>query len=124
MIIAYVPILTNGFSRLAIFFSLSAFLSSFANILAYGLTQIADEPEREGWRWIFIVQGCITCGIAAVAFFVLPDFPESKRNKFLSTEESAALKERLVAERGDSEAGKVTWKVVRATAGDWYTWTT
>jgi len=29
------------------------------------------------WRWLFIIEGAITVVIAAVAFFILPDFPKS-----------------------------------------------
>ena len=103
-------------------FATANFLSSFANILAYGLTQIADEPEVTGWRWIFIVQGALTIGVAILAWLLMPDFPESNRNKFLSPEEKKFTRARLIAERGDAEAGKVTKKVIIAACSDWYTW--
>src|SRR3954471_15155641 len=85
--------------RLAGFFSIAAFISSFANTLAYGTTHISDEPERYGWRWIFIVQGAITIAVALYGWLMMPDFPESKRNKFISVEEMTNLKRQLVAER-------------------------
>lgn len=110
--------------RLAAFFSIAAFLSSFANILAYGLTQISKQPERYGWRWIFVVQGAMTVAIALYGWLFMPDFPESKRNKFISDEEMSGLKRQLLAERGDAEAGKVTWKVVKSTLRDWHTYPT
>ncbi|KJR87772.1 Major Facilitator Superfamily protein [Sporothrix schenckii 1099-18] len=109
--------------RIAVFFSLASFLSSFANILAYGLTQIADEPEKHGWRWIFIIEGCITCGLAILAWFVIVDFPESPRNKgFLTAEEHEVLRQRLVQERGHVEAGKVTAKLVLSVVCEWRHW--
>lgn len=111
------------YRSLAVFFTVSSFVSSFANILAYGLTQIADHPETGGWRYIFILQGSITIAIAIVAYFVIVDFPESNRNKFLSSDEKEVLINRLVAERGDAEAGKVTWKVFKDAVSDWHTWT-
>lgn len=97
-------------------------MSSFANILAYGLTQIAGDPIRDGWKWIFIIQGCITCGISIVAYFVIVDFPDSPRNKFLSPEEKETLDRRLVSERGDSEAGKVTIKTIIDVCKMWHPW--
>ncbi|SPO04341.1 related to putative tartrate transporter [Cephalotrichum gorgonifer] len=110
--------------RVAIFFTGATLLSSFANILSYGLTQIADEPEINGWEYIFIVQGAITIGIAIINFIFLPEFPESKRgNKFLSADEKEALVSRLISERGDAESGKVTWKVVKDVCLAWHTWT-
>ena len=63
-------------------------------------------------------------GIAIYGWLFMPDFPESKRNRFISGEEMDVLKRRLMAERGDAEAGKVTWKVVKSTLKDWHTYPT
>lgn len=109
--------------RIALFYSTSAFISSFANIVAYGLTQIADNPERDGWRWIFIVQGCITCALSIAAWFIVVDFPESKRNKFLNTEEKQILINRLVSERGEAEGEKVTTAIIIEVMKLWHAWT-
>lgn len=100
----------------------ASFLSSFSNILAYGLTQIASDPVNDGWKWIFVVEGAITIGISILAWFVIVDFPESPRNKFLSLEEVQVVTNRLLAERGTAEGGKVTWKVIKETVLDWQVW--
>lgn len=110
-------------TRIAVVFLTAAFLSSFANILAYGLTQIASDPELGGWKWIFIVEGALTVGLALVAYFVLIDFPDSKRNKFLGPEEIEVINGRLIRSRGTLEGGKVTWRVVKDTVTDWQVWT-
>ena len=31
------------------------------------------------WRWLFIVEGAVTIAVAAVAVFILPDYPSSTR---------------------------------------------
>ncbi|KAL6251828.1 hypothetical protein RBB50_002038 [Rhinocladiella similis] len=108
--------------RIAVFFMTASFLSSFSNILAYGLTQIASDPVNDGWKWIFVVEGAITIGISILAWFVIVDFPESPRNKFLSLEEVQVVTNRLLAERGTAEGGKVTWKVIKETVLDWQVW--
>lgn len=100
----------------------ASFLSSFSNILAYGLTQIASQPEVDGWKWIFIVEGAMTIALAIAAFFIIVDFPESKRNKFLNADEIEIVKQRLMQERGTTEGGKVTWRVIRETVTDWQVW--
>lgn len=100
----------------------ASFLSSLSNILAYGLIQIASDPKTDGWKWIFIVEGAITVGVAIVAFFVIVDFPESKRNTFLSPEEIATVRARLEQERGSSDGEKVTWKVIFETVTDLQVW--
>ncbi|KIW58013.1 hypothetical protein PV05_02565 [Exophiala xenobiotica] len=109
--------------RIAVFFMTASFLSSFSNILAYGLTQIASNPELDGWKWIFIVEGAITVGLAIMARFIIVDFPESPRNKFLTPDEVRVVTNRLLAERGTAEGGKVSWKVIRETVLDWQVWT-
>lgn len=104
-------------------FLTASFLSSFANILAYGLTQIASDPELGGWKWIFIIEGAITIVIAVIAWFAVIDFPDSKRNTFLSPEQVEIINARLLRSRGTLEGGKVTWRVVRETVTDWQVWT-
>lgn len=109
-------------NSIAIFYGISSFTSSFANIIAYGLTQIAKDPVTGGWKWIFIIQGCITCAISILAYFVVVDFPDSPRNKFLSPEEKETLYNRLLSERGDAEAGKVTMETVIEVCKMWHPW--
>ena len=101
-----------------------SFLSSFSNILAYALIHIASNPEVDGWKWIYIVEGAITVGVAIMARFIIVDFPESKRNKFLSPEELKIVTRRLVQERGTAEGEKVTWKTFRGAVLDWPIWAT
>lgn len=90
--------------------------------MAYGFTQISSQPERHGWKWIFIVQGSITCAIAILTKLIVIDFPESKRNKFLAPEEKDILISRLVQERGEAEGGKITPAVLKEVAKKWHAW--
>ncbi|OQU98288.1 hypothetical protein CLAIMM_04094 isoform 1 [Cladophialophora immunda] len=108
--------------RLAGFFLTASALSAFANILAYGIIQIANHTKYKGWRWIFIIEGAITCVAAIIAWFIIIDFPHSKRNKFLSAEEKEFVRARLADDRGTEEREKVTMKVILKTAADWKVW--
>ncbi|KAI0888064.1 MFS general substrate transporter [Annulohypoxylon maeteangense] len=109
--------------RLATFFMTGSALSAFANILALGLIQISKvHPSYKGWRWIYIIEGIMTCVAAVIAWFVIVDFPDSDRNTFLSEEESAFVKARLAEDRGTEEREKVTWAVFVETATDWKVW--
>lgn len=99
-------------------------ISTFSNVLSYGLTQIATEPERGGWRYIFIIEGAITIAIAICMYFVVTDFPQSKGNKFLTPKEKEVVRRRVIADRGEFEAEKITWKVLRYTFTRWHMWTT
>jgi MFS family permease len=101
---------------------LASALSSFANILAYGIIQISNHTTYKGWRWIYIIEGAITCVAAIFARFIIVDFPDSSRNKFLTPEESVVVKARLANDRGFEEGEKVTWKVIWRTMLDWKVW--
>lgn len=107
--------------RVAVIFISGSFLASFANILAYGLIHISKDPFNDGWRWIFIVEGSLTAAIAIVCWFILIDFPGSKRNTFLSPEDNAIIETRLV-EQGSPGGEKVTWKSILETVSDWKLW--
>jgi hypothetical protein len=119
---SHVHTLTHD-NRIAVVFLTASFLSSFANILAYGLTQIASNPELGGWKWIFIIEGIMTIVLAVIAYFAVIDFPDSRRNTFLSTEEVEIVNARLIRSRGTLEGGQVTWRVVREAASSWHVWT-
>jgi MFS family permease len=97
---------------------LASGLSAFANILAYGIIQIGNHTTYKGWRWIFIIEGAITCVAALLARLVIVDFPDSSRNNFLTADESAIVKARLANDRGVEEGEKVTWKVIGRTMLD------
>lgn len=51
-----------------------------------------------GWRWIFILEGVLTCLVSFVFFFIIPSFPEDA--KWLSEEERAYVKSRLRMDQG------------------------
>jgi cyanate permease len=73
-------------------------------------------------RWIFIIEGAITCLAAIIAWFLIVDFPDSQGNKFLSAEEKAFVRSRLADDRGVEEREKVTTKIIFKTAADWKVW--
>ncbi|KAM0563178.1 hypothetical protein ACHAPJ_000894 [Fusarium lateritium] len=108
--------------RMAGFFLTASALSAFANILAYGLIQISKVHHYNGWRWIFIIEGAITIVAGIGSWFIIVDFPDSDKNTFLTPEERAFVKARLVADRGPEEREKVTIKIILKTAADWKPW--
>jgi predicted MFS family arabinose efflux permease len=56
----------------------------------------------KGWRWIFILEGALTCLVSFGFFFLLPDFPE--RATWLTPEEKVYVTARLQADQGPSAA--------------------
>ncbi|KAI7693680.1 MFS transporter, partial [Hortaea werneckii] len=72
--------------RSAILYSGSLISGAFAGLIAAGITDGMDgKLGLSAWRWLFIIEGAITVAIAAIAFFILPNFPRT--TGWLSEEE-------------------------------------
>ncbi|RDW63755.1 MFS transporter-2 [Coleophoma cylindrospora] len=48
---------------------------AFGGLFAYGILQMDGIQGLEGWRWLFILEGVISCFIAAVLWVLMPDNP-------------------------------------------------
>lgn len=57
-----------------------------------------------GWRWIFILEGLLTCVVSFLFFFIIPNFPEDA--KWLTTAEREYIKARLQDDQGKSALEK------------------
>lgn len=49
----------------------------------------------QGWQWVFLIDGIITCPIAVFGFFLYPDVPEYTKAPYLSEEERQLALARL-----------------------------
>ncbi|OTB17790.1 hypothetical protein K445DRAFT_56309 [Daldinia sp. EC12] len=94
--------------RYSVFYLLGCVASACSGILAFGLMQLDGKAGLSGWRWIFIIEGVITCLLASLGYWLLVDFPESKRKswRFLDERQRAWVVRRVNADRGDVEAPK------------------
>ncbi|KAI0850320.1 MFS general substrate transporter [Daldinia vernicosa] len=94
--------------RYSVFYLLGCVASACSGILAFGLMQLDGTAGLSGWRWIFIIEGVITCLLASLGYWLLVDFPDSKRKswRFLSDRERSWIVRRVDADRGDAEAPK------------------
>jgi hypothetical protein len=76
-------------------------------------------------RWLFYIEGALTCAVALLAIFILPDFPE-RPQKWLSEDEQALALHRMtedvgVGDNAETEgAGKTSGLVAALT--DWKVW--
>jgi MFS family permease len=88
--------------RYSFFFSSTTLAGAFGGLLASAIGKMDGLRGYHGWRWIFILEGVLTCLVASAFFFFIPSFPEDA--KWLTTEERTYVKARLQIDQGRSAA--------------------
>jgi hypothetical protein len=112
--------------RYSVFYFIGTLASACAGILAYGLMQMDGISGYRGWRWIFIIEGVMTCAIAIVGYFFLVGFPDApdahKHWGFLNAREVRMCIARVNIDRGDAIAEKFNWKKFLGAGTDLKIW--
>lgn len=95
--------------RCAFLFSGSQLGSAFSGLIGAGIQSgLNGARGLESWRWIFIIEGSITCFIALCAIVILPDYPSNTR--WLSPEERAVAEWRLISDAGQIDEDDGNWR--------------
>ncbi|KAL8769018.1 MAG: hypothetical protein Q9209_004935 [Squamulea sp. 1 TL-2023] len=96
--------------RYSAFYIIGCVASAFGGILAYGLMQMDGLAGKEGWRWIFIMEGLLTCVTSFFAYFLLVDFPDKADQswRFLNKDERDFVVRRINKDRDDAIPEKFT----------------
>lgn len=108
--------------RYSIFFSSTCLAGGASGAIAYKIHELDGVHGLSSWRWVFLVEGVVTAGLAFVLFVIIADFPEDAR--FLSKNEKAFLKRKLAIYSG-AESGyeiKNTIKEVITCFKDYMIW--
>jgi MFS family permease len=73
------------------------------SIVNFGLNHLDGYAGLRGWRWMFLVQGCITTLLGLVTYVWMVDFPENSQRSlhFLTPEETALAVSRINVDRND-----------------------
>ncbi|KAI0099300.1 allantoate permease [Nemania sp. FL0031] len=88
--------------RIAWFYSGSSLANAFGGLIGAGvLSNLSGVHGIAGWRWLFIIEGTITIGVAIIAAFILPNYPAN--TKWLAPEEQAYAQWRLVDDTGEAD---------------------
>ncbi|KAK0611533.1 general substrate transporter [Immersiella caudata] len=110
--------------RNSVFYMVGCVAAAFAGILAYGIMHMRGLGGLGGWRWIFIIEGLITVVIGIAGYWLLVDFPDSKRAtwNFLGQRERDWICARVQADRGDVKAPPFSLKAYLSVGKDWKVW--
>ncbi|CAG8958157.1 hypothetical protein HYFRA_00000507 [Hymenoscyphus fraxineus] len=102
--------------RVSYLFVSAALSGSFGGLFAYALLKMDGVAGLEGWRWLYIIEGCVTVGISIAIVFLLPDNFESAY--FLNEEDRVLM--RIRADLNARYNGKpdFEWREVRKALTD------
>jgi ACS family pantothenate transporter-like MFS transporter len=82
--------------RQAIYMSASYTGSMFTFAMQSAIHSTLDgHSGLPGWRWLFIINGIMTVVSACVAFYTIPDYPNTTRAHYLRPDEREVAKTRL-----------------------------
>ncbi|KAG9254174.1 major facilitator superfamily domain-containing protein [Emericellopsis atlantica] len=113
--------------RMAILYSGLVIATAFSGLIAAGVFAELDGAHGlAGWKWLYIIVGSVNMGLALLAFFLLPDFPESNTGsqKWLLTEEERRVaNQRISMDRIVQESNRSVWWGFRRAVTDYRTWT-
>ncbi|KAF2794304.1 phthalate transporter [Melanomma pulvis-pyrius CBS 109.77] len=110
--------------RYTAFFGIGCVAAAFSGILAYGLSKMDGLAGLGGWRWIFVVEGCISCAVALFSYVFLVGFPEDAQKawNFLNEKERDFVIRRVNRDRGDAVTEPFSLGAFLASAKDLKIW--
>jgi MFS family permease len=107
--------------RNACFYGTSAIAGALGGLVAYAIGELDGAAGWSGWRWIILINGVPTILTAPVAWWILPNSPETA--SFLNEEDRRNMVLLREAEVGQTTKGQQLLKEdVIAGAKDWKTW--
>lgn len=75
----------------------------FEGTFSVATSKLNIQTNPSSWRWIFIIEGILTCIVAAASWFIILDFPDKAEKKgFLNHREASLVLQRIEIDRGDS----------------------
>ncbi|KAJ4424795.1 hypothetical protein N0V82_000514 [Gnomoniopsis sp. IMI 355080] len=102
-------------------------MNSYNQLYAFRFLQAAVYDSLDGvhgiagWRWLYLICGCMTVPVGLVTFFFLPDTPHKTRAWFL-TQDDKDLALRRVEEAGKAAPASLTWSKAGRILRGWKWW--
>jgi MFS family permease len=106
--------------RFALLQSGEVLVFATGNIVNFGLNHLDGKAGLAGWRWMYLVQGLITCFLGIITYWWMVDFPENAQRsfRFLSDREARIAARRIQDDRADLIPEPFSWGVLLANFKD------
>lgn len=66
-----------------VYFWVSNYLTDIVSaFLATGILRLRGVRGQPGWRYLFLIEGCLTLGVGLASFFLLPPGPTQTKTWF------------------------------------------
>lgn len=102
--------------RVAVLYGATALSGAFGGLIAYAIQLMGARHGLAAWRWLFIVEGCVSFGIGMALWLTLPSSPASAW--FLTEPEKEAMKSRLLRDAAYKGKEEFSWVFVRTALSD------
>ncbi|KIM50595.1 hypothetical protein SCLCIDRAFT_145071 [Scleroderma citrinum Foug A] len=108
--------------RMAYFSCGNAFSKALGSLIASGIFATMDgKLGYAGWRWLFFMEGGLTCAIAVAGFYMIPDFPTTPAS-WLTDEEQMLAQRRMVEDLHGVEKRAMQKSGLVEAFSDWTVW--
>ncbi|CZR54607.1 related to transporter protein [Phialocephala subalpina] len=97
--------------------NLGVMFGGYMQAAAY--TNLNGVHGMSGWRWLFIIDGCISLPIAFLGFAIFPGLPASKKPWWM-TEEEHLLARRRMRDEGVEQSKKLSWAILKRVFRKWH----
>ncbi|TDZ33192.1 Pantothenate transporter liz1 [Colletotrichum spinosum] len=105
--------------RVAIFHAVAPAGGAFGGYLQAAVYKSLDGAHGlAGWRWLYIVCGCMTIPVGIATVFILPDTPYTTKSRFL-TEKECELAIQRVQKAGKAAPAGVTFATFKRVLSKW-----
>ena len=106
--------------RVSYMFVSSALSGAFGGLFAYALLHMDGVQGMAGWRWLFIVEGCVSVAVALLVYLFLPDSFETAR--FLTDDDRQLMRTRALLNQRYNGRPDFDWGEVRKAVTDPKLW--
>mgnify|MGYP003639479782 CR=1 FL=1 len=97
--------------------NLAVMFGGYLQAAAY--TNLDGVGGMAGWRWLFIIDGCISLPLSIAGYFMFPGLPASRKPWWL-TEEQHLLAKRRMRDAGVQESKNLSWKLIKRVFTTWH----